>query len=82
LVFPQLFFPTFSPETGMLFSFAIFSLAFLVRPFASMLGRRLQRVIGRAGKITIAVVFLGAATMAIGFLPGFEEIGWWAPIRS
>ncbi|MEM9222578.1 MAG: MFS transporter [Pseudomonadota bacterium] len=79
LVFPRLFFPNFSPVTGMLLSFAVFSLAFIVRPIASMLGRKIQRKIGRPGKIVIAVIFLGASTMAIGFLPGYEKIGWWAP---
>lgn len=80
LVFPKLFFPMYSPTTGMLCSFAIFSLAFLARPVASMLGRKIQRKIGRTGKIVIAVIFLGASTMAIGFLPGYETIGWWAPL--
>ncbi|MQY43603.1 MFS transporter [Epibacterium sp. SM1969] len=80
LVFPRLFFPTFEPVTGTLLSFLIFSLAFLARPVASMSGRVIQRKIGRAGKITLALLILGASTMAIGLLPGFEKIGWWAPI--
>lgn len=80
LVFPRLFFPTFEPVTGTLLSFLIFSLAFLARPIASMSGRVIQRKIGRAGKVTLALVVLGTATMAIGLLPGFEQIGWWAPV--
>ena len=80
LVFPRLFFPTFDPVTGTLLSFAIFSLAFLARPVASMSGRVIQRKIGRAGKVTLALVILGSATMAIGMLPGYDSIGWWAPV--
>jgi len=80
LVFPQLFFPTFDPVTGTLLSFAIFSLAFLARPFASLLARWVQSKIGRTGKITLALMILGSSTVAIGLLPGYEKIGWTAPI--
>lgn len=79
LVFPRLFFPIFDPVTGMLLSFAVFSLAFLARPIASILGRRIQRKIGRPGKITLALMIFGSSTVAIGLLPGYDSIGWLAP---
>jgi MFS family permease len=79
LVFPRLFFPTYDPVTGTLLSFAVFSLAFLARPIASAAGRQIQRKIGRAGKITLALMILGTSTVAIGLLPGYEKIGWLAP---
>ncbi|MEM8877893.1 MAG: MFS transporter [Pseudomonadota bacterium] len=78
-VFPRLFFPTYDPVTGTLMSFAIFSLAFLARPIASMIGRRVQRGIGQAGKISIALMIFGSSTAAIGLLPGYETLGWVAP---
>lgn len=80
LVFPKYFFPMFDPVTGTLFSFAVFSLAFLARPVASLLGRWLQDRIGRAAKVTLALLVLGTATVAIGLLPGYERIGWLAPV--
>ncbi|WP_386679011.1 MFS transporter [Loktanella sp. R86503] len=79
LVFPTVFFPFLDPVPGTLASFAVFSLAFLARPVASLIGRRLQRRIGRAGKITVALMLLGSATVAIGLLPGYNSIGWLAP---
>ncbi|MEM8871470.1 MAG: MFS transporter [Pseudomonadota bacterium] len=79
LVFPRLFFPNFDPVTGTLLSFGVFSLAFLARPFASFAGRSIQRKIGRAGKITLALMIFGTSTMAIGMLPGYDSIGWIAP---
>ncbi|MEM1287478.1 MAG: MFS transporter [Pseudomonadota bacterium] len=80
LVFPALFFPNFDPVTGTLLSFGIFSLAFIARPFAYILGRWVQTVIGRPGKVTVALLVFGTSTMAIGFLPGYATIGIWAPI--
>ncbi|MEM9708014.1 MAG: MFS transporter [Pseudomonadota bacterium] len=79
LVFPTLFFPTFDPLTGTLLSFALFSLAFLARPFANVASRGIARKIGRAATITLALMILGTSTVAIGLLPGYESIGWWAP---
>lgn len=80
LVFPRLFFPFLDPVAGTMASFAIFALAFLARPIASLAGRTLQTRIGRAGKVTLALLVLGASTVAIGLLPGYESIGWFAPL--
>ncbi|MEM9438966.1 MAG: MFS transporter [Pseudomonadota bacterium] len=80
LVFPRLFFPNFDPLTGTLLSFSVFSLAFLARPIASLLARVVQRKIGHAGKITLALMILGSSTVAIGLLPGYDSIGWLAPV--
>lgn len=80
LVFPVLFFPNFEPVVGTLLSFGLFSLAFLARPIASLLGRSIQQKIGRAGKITLALMILGSSTVAIGLLPGYDKIGWLAPV--
>ncbi|MEM1036377.1 MAG: MFS transporter [Pseudomonadota bacterium] len=80
IVFPRLFFPMVDPVTGTLLSFAVFSLAFLARPFASFASRWVQRRIGRGGKITLALMIFGTSTVAMGLLPGYAEIGWTAPI--
>ncbi|MBU2956325.1 MFS transporter [Paracoccus sp. 1_MG-2023] len=80
LVFPELFFPNYDPVTGTLLSFAVFSLAFIARPIASMLGREVQKIIGRRGKVVLALMILGVSTVAIGLLPGHASIGAMAPI--
>ncbi|MEM0900403.1 MAG: MFS transporter, partial [Pseudomonadota bacterium] len=79
VVFPTLFFPNYAPVTATLLSFGVFSLAFIARPIASLIGRSLQKKVGRGGKIVIALMVLGTSTVAIGLLPGYESIGWWAP---
>lgn len=80
LVFPRVFFPMLDPVLGTLASFAVFSLAFLVRPIASGLSRWLTPRIGPHAKVTGALMILGTATVAIGLLPGYERIGWLAPV--
>ncbi|TYC49769.1 MHS family MFS transporter [Rhodobacterales bacterium] len=80
LVFPSVFFPNHDPATAVMMSFAIFPLAFLARPFASQIFKRLEPRIGRSGKITVALFILGGSTMAIGLLPSYETAGSLAPL--
>ena len=79
LVFPQLVFP-FAPDrlTATLYSFAIFSLAFLARPVGSVVFMTIDRLYGRGTKLTIALFLLGGSTASIAFLPGYNEIGVWS----
>lgn len=75
LVFPKLFFPFVDPLTGTLYSFAIFSLAFIARPVGSLVFMALDRAYGRGVKLTIALFGLGGSTAAIAFLPNYETLG-------
>ncbi|MBW9113269.1 MFS transporter [Rhizobium cauense] len=79
LVFPQLVFP-FAPDrlTATLYSFAIFSLAFLARPVGSVVFMTIDRIYGRGAKLTVALFLLGGSTASIAFLPGYNEIGVWS----
>jgi MFS family permease len=75
LVFPRLLFPYVDPLTGTLYSFAIFSLAFVARPFGSVIFMAIDRAYGRGAKLTIALFLLGGSTAAMAFLPGYDAIG-------
>lgn len=75
LVFPQLVFPYADALTGTLYSFAIFTLAFLARPVGTMLFMNIERRYGRNTKLTASLFLLGTSTVAIAFLPGHETIG-------
>ncbi|AWK89329.1 MFS transporter [Azospirillum thermophilum] len=75
IVFPRLVFPYADPLTGTLWSFAIFALAFIARPLGSILFISIDRAHGRSAKLTIALLMLGTSTVALAFLPGYEQIG-------
>ncbi len=75
LVFPSVFFPFASKLDGTLYSFAIFALAFIARPFGTMLFLWIQRRWGRGTKLTVALFLLGTCTVGIAFLPGYASIG-------
>lgn len=75
LVFPGVFFPFVGRLEGTLYSFAIFAVAFLARPFGTALFMAIQRRWGRGVKLTAALFLLGSSTAGIAFLPGYAELG-------
>ena len=75
LVFPALFFPFEQRLEGTLYSFVIFSFAFISRPIGSILFMGIQRRWGRGTKLTMALLLLGTSTAGIAFLPGYETAG-------
>ncbi|HVW68857.1 MAG TPA: MFS transporter [Steroidobacteraceae bacterium] len=75
LVFPSLFFPFEPGLEATLYSFAIFSLAFIARPVGSIAFMAIQRRYGRETKLTLALFALGISTAGIAFLPGYASLG-------
>lgn len=78
LVFPAVFFSFAEPLQATLYSFAVFSLAFLVRPIGSLAGMAIQRRFGRSTKLTVALFLLGVSTVGMALLPGYNSAGMWA----
>jgi MFS family permease len=75
LVFPSLFFPFDDRLDATLYSFVIFSFAFIARPFGTVLFMWLQRRYSREGKLTAALFLLGISTVGIAFLPTYADAG-------
>jgi MFS family permease len=75
VVFPALVFPYVDALTGTIYSFAIFSVAFIARPFGSLIFMAIDRRYGRGVKLTMAIFLLGGSTATIAFLPGYATLG-------
>lgn len=75
LVFPKVFFPFADPLTGTLYSFLIFSFAFIARPVGTLALMKVQQKFGRETKLTVALFMLGISTAGIAFLPTYASIG-------
>jgi MFS family permease len=80
LVFPRVFFPDYSPLSGTLYAFLIFSFAFIARPIGTAIFMSLQKHFGREIKLTVALLILGISTAGIAFLPGYETLGFVAVV--
>ncbi|HWO95606.1 MFS transporter [Fictibacillus gelatini] len=73
----------FSGVTGPLqivYSFATFAVAFIVRPLGGMFFGMLGDKLGRKKVLTITLVLMSLATLSMGLIPGYATIGNLAPI--
>lgn len=80
LVFPAIFFPGVDKLTATLYSFIIFSFAFLARPIGTIALMKVQQHFGREVKLTVALFMMGISTAGIAFLPTANSIGFAAVI--
>ena len=80
LVFNKLFFPEFDPLTGTLLAFATYALGFVARPVGGIVFGHFGDRIGRKQLLMLSLVLMGVATVLIGLLPTYAQIGIWAPI--
>jgi MFS transporter, MHS family, shikimate and dehydroshikimate transport protein len=80
LVFNTQFFPNVSPAMGTLAAFATFGVGFLFRPLGGFIFGHYGDKLGRKRMLVLTVMMMGLSTAAIGLLPSFARIGWWAPV--
>jgi MFS family permease len=80
LVFGTLFFPSSSTAAQQMAAYASFSIAFVSRPIGSLLFGHFGDRIGRKSTLVASLLTMGAATVAIGFLPTYASVGWLAPL--
>lgn len=80
LVFKQQFFPNIDPTMGTLAAFATFGVGFLFRPLGGIVFGHFGDKLGRKKMLFLTVFLMGGATVLIGFLPTYSQIGWWAPV--
>jgi hypothetical protein len=78
--FAALFFPPGNQTAALLSAFAAYAAGFLVRPFGALVFGRIGDLVGRKYTFLVTIIFMGAATFAVGLLPTYESIGWLAPI--
>lgn len=80
LVFNRLFFPSYDPLTGTILAFATYALGFVARPIGGIVFGHYGDRIGRKKLLMLSLVLMGAATVLIGLLPTYAQIGIWAPV--
>ncbi|GAA2788572.1 MFS transporter [Saccharopolyspora taberi] len=80
LVFPQLFFPAGDATAATLQSLATFAIAFVARPVGSALFGHFGDRIGRKSTLVASLLTMGISTVLIGVLPGYAQIGVFAPL--
>ena len=80
VVFGPLFFPSSDPSTGLLASLATFGVGMVVRPIGAAIFGSIGDRIGRRPVFMITIALMGIATVCVGFLPTYAQVGILAPI--
>lgn len=80
LVFSRVIFPTADPTTALLASFATFGVGFIARPLGGVVAGHFGDRIGRKTLLILTLTMMGSSTVLMGLLPGYAQIGIWAPI--
>jgi metabolite-proton symporter len=79
LVFGPMFFPQASELAGTLAAFATFAVGFVARPLGGVVMGHFGDRVGRKSMLVWSLMLMGVATVGIGLLPTYEQIGVWAP---
>lgn len=69
-----------NPTAAFIFTLLSFAAGFAVRPFGALVFGRIGDVVGRKYTFMVTIALMGAATFAIGLLPGYAQIGIASPI--
>src|SRR6516164_11033715 len=74
------FFSAYPPATRDIFALLAFAAGFLVRPFGAIVFGRIGDLVGRKYTFLVTIIFMGGSTFAVGLLPTYASIGFFAPL--
>ena len=75
----HVFFPSGNDTVQLLSSFATFAVSFLVRPLGGMVFGPMGDRVGRKKVLALTMILMAVGTFAIGLIPSYATIGFWAP---
>lgn len=79
LIFPQLFFPSGNPSVAIVASLATYGVGYIARPIGAFFLGHWGDTHGRKNVLILCMFLMGFSTIAVGFLPTYEQVGLWAP---
>src|SRR5712672_1423660 len=79
LVFPQIFFPSGNPTVAIVASLATYGVGYVARPIGAFFLGHWGDTHGRKTVLLVCMFLMGISTMAVGFLPTYDQVGLLAP---
>ena len=80
LIFPQLFFPSGNPTIAIVASLATYGVGYVARPIGAFVLGHWGDTHGRKRVLLLCMFVMGFSTMAVGFLPTYQQVGVLAPV--
>jgi MFS family permease len=79
LIFPQIFFPSSDPKVAIVASLATYGVGYVARPIGAFFLGHWGDTHGRKTVLLVCMFLMGFSTMAVGLLPTYQQVGWYAP---
>lgn len=79
LIFPQLFFPSGDPKVALIASLATYGVGYVARPIGAFFLGRWGDTHGRKNVLVLCMMLMGLSTLAVAFLPTYQQVGLLAP---
>ncbi len=80
IIFKPQYFPSDNYYAGMLATYGVFAMGFLMRPIGAVMFGYIGDHYGRKFALMVSILLMAIPTACIGLLPNYEQIGIWAPI--
>src|SRR6202048_93536 len=80
LVFAKEFFPNSDPFVGTLQAFLIYAVGCAARPVGAAIFGHYGDRMGRKAALVATLLLMGVATVLVGFVPGYSQIGIWGAV--
>jgi len=80
LIFPQIFFPSGNPTVAIVASLATYGVGYVARPIGAFVLGHWGDTHGRKTVLLVCMFLMGFSTMAVGFLPTYQQVGVLAPV--
>jgi MFS family permease len=80
LIFPQVFFPSDNPQVAIIASLATYGVGYVARPIGAFFLGHWGDTHGRKTVLLLCMFLMGFSTMAVAFLPTYQQVGVLAPI--
>lgn len=80
IIFDKQFFPSDDPTFSLILSYLALALTFFIRPFGGVIFSHIGDRVGRKKTLVLTLSLMGGATVAIGLLPNYDQVGILAPI--
>lgn len=80
LIFNTQFFPNEDPYVSLMISYVTLSITFFVRPIGGIIFAHIGDKVGRKTTLVLTITLMGGATVAIGLLPTYDQVGMLAPV--
>jgi metabolite-proton symporter len=79
IVFNKLYFPSSDPLISTMLAYGTFAVGFLSRPLGGVIFGHFGDRVGRKSMLVMTLTIMGVATVLIGMVPTYAQIGIWAP---